>query len=125
MLSQKQQDQVCVDLTNDDEASLVTRKQPSKIEEKRAPNDQNILRRVISSKREQLNEDFKSQMKKVKQFVNENVNCTTSSYGISPASSSTTAVEMNGPISLEKYIDFDAFFMKVKKFIIYSLLFGL
>ncbi len=115
MLSQKQQDQVCVDLTNDDEASLVTRKQPSKIEEKRAPNDQNILRRVISSKREQLNEDFKSQMKKVKQFVNENVNCTTSSYGITPASSSTTAVEMNGPISLEKYIDFDAFFMKVKK----------
>jgi hypothetical protein len=113
MLSQKQQDQVCVDLTNDDD-NLVTRKQQSKFEEKRAPYEQNILRRVISSKREQLNEDFKNQMKKVKQFVNENVNNTTNSYGILPASSSSS-VDMNGPISLENYINFDEFFMKVKK----------
>ena len=91
MLSHSHQDQVCVDLTNEDENCATRKHQQNTAEEKNKSYDHDILKRVLVAKKEQLNVDFKTQMKKVKQFVNENINNSTSK---SARSSSVSNMEI-------------------------------
>jgi histone-lysine N-methyltransferase SETDB1 len=96
---QKQQaKQVCVDLTNDDDDYLAARKL-SKADPKEKV-DPNLLERVLKTKNEKFKEDFKNQIKNVKQFVSEHLDN-----------------HHSEPIRIEQYIDFDYFFTKLKQFL--------